>query len=94
MTICDTCAFYDSDEVDACSLCDDDFSFYMPKPKTNGDRIRAMSDEELSTFRLEMDACPPDYRQKCPYDREYYYTKACDGCWLRWLKTPAKEEQL
>lgn len=63
----------------------------LAAPKTNADRIRAMSDEELAELLGGMckiaeqcDDCPLD--GKCPggsYD--------C-GSWNEWLKQPAEEE--
>lgn len=51
-----------------------------PKPKTNADRIRAMSDEELA------------YWVMCPHDE--LCDRALDGdcmkCVLQWLKQPAE----
>ena len=59
--------------------------------KTNADRIRAMSDEELGelleAFTYNVTTCP---KEKChldavsifePLDRE-----ACKKCWLDWLR--------
>lgn len=50
------------------------------KPKTNADRIRAMSDEEL--VKWVSDGCPPG-EHKCK-------GVACDDCWMQWLKQPAE----
>lgn len=63
----------------------------MPKiktrQKTNADRIRAMSDEELAVlFADDERACPP----KHPHCSKY--VDKCNGCWLEWLRQPAKEE--
>ena len=61
------------------------------KPKTNADRIRAMTDEELMEF-LEHDYWSIDYCKKdAPIDQE---TKecllpSCKQCWLEWLKQEA-----
>ena len=47
---------------------------------TNGDRIRAMTDEEMAKIFIG----------KCPGGRE-----KCDGfcglCWLNWLRSPAND---
>ena len=56
-----------------------------PEPTTNGERIRAMSDEELAEF---MDngcdvIAPSENCTKAFYD--------CKKCWLDWLKEEAKE---
>ena len=48
---------------------------YMPAPKTNGDRIRAMKDEELAEVIM------------CPHDMECHEEgKSCVSCCLEWLK--------
>ena len=49
------------------------------KPKTNGDRIRAMTDEELAEFFKDY-TCP-----SYPIERCCGY---CKGCWLEWLRSP------
>lgn len=67
---------------------------YKPKPMTNADRIRSMSDEELAKFcGKDVDACPPGrdsgkcidelYARgegPCPSDKQ------CIECWSNWLK--------
>ena len=55
------------------------------KPKTNADRIRAMSDEELA----EIIACPKGLfdRMNCFDDN-----RDCKHCSLEWLKQPPKGE--
>lgn len=50
------------------------------KPKTNSDRIRAMTDEELA--KILNGGCPPG--AKC-YGR-------CGTCWLEWLRSPVESE--
>lgn len=51
------------------------------KPMTNGDRIRAMSDEELAEFN-----------NFCPHINEECTMKGCNACILDWLKQPAEVE--
>lgn len=51
-------------------------------PQTNGDRIRAMSDEELA----EVIMCP--YGDVC----EIWNKESCVECCLDWLKQPAEVE--
>ena len=64
-------------------------SNFKQKPMTNADRIRAMSDEELADFLADdYRACPPKPR----YHKCSKYIDKCDGCWLEWLKQPAKGE--
>lgn len=57
---------------------------YEAKPMTNGDRIRAMTDEELAN---EMIGCPPDRKVRCQLECE------CSQCWLGWLQQPVKEDE-
>jgi hypothetical protein len=72
-------------------------SSFDPKPVTNADRIRAMSDEELAKW-LEVEFL------KCPWCKEDApvdpVTKEClvphQFCWectLDWLKSPAEVEE-
>lgn len=58
--------------------------------KTNADRIRAKSDEELAEFLIQDGDCPPErmYPDSCPNcDRVTSYI--CRDCWLDWLKQEA-----
>lgn len=50
-------------------------------PMTNGDRIRAMSDEELAEFN-----------SFCQHIDEECTMKGCIACVLEWLKQPAEVE--
>lgn len=61
--------------------------------KTQADRIREKSDEELAEFFGTLPCCPPgeDVEELCfPLD-------TCEGtdfkvkCWLKWLRQEAKE---
>ena len=52
------------------------------KPKTNADRIRAMTDEELAKF-IERSDCPP-HNGTCDNDNI-----SCTKCWLDWLQSPS-----
>ena len=60
---------------------------FHPKPITNADRIRGMTDEELAEL-LEGCICPkspcPDIDRDTPTDK-----KRCTKCWLDWLKEEA-----
>ena len=60
------------------SLC----SAYQPKPQTNADHIRSMTDEELAKM-LDGSICPPGYNQigACEAGEEECYL-----CWLDWLR--------
>lgn len=48
------------------------------KPKTNSDRIRSMTDEELA--KILNGGCPPG--AKC--------NGRCGTCWLSWLRSPVE----
>ncbi len=55
-----------------------------PKPLTNGDRLRTMSNEELAGLNI------------CPKDLDYNFVcnfrKSCGECLLDWLNSPAESE--
>ena len=60
---------------------------FHPKPITNADRIRSMTDEELANWLEQFASCElcPAIRERCGYG---------DGCvkaWLDWLREEAKE---
>lgn len=60
--------------------------YYHSKPKTNADRIRAMTDEELAEFigdDLMYNICPSD----CFEDPD----RPCKVCALAWLKKEVRE---
>ena len=63
-------------------------SNYKPKPMTNADRIRAMTDEELAEFLWDRSqgGCPP-------MDCDEYDGKICGAwkCWLTWLQKPVED---
>ena len=54
-----------------------------PKPMTNADRIRSMTDEEL----VNVVRCPLGFSMfHCPIERQ------CGPCKREWLKQPAEED--
>lgn len=57
-------------------------SHYKPKPITNADRIRAMTDEELARWIATTadDNCPDTAHER-------YCDNRCGECWLDWLKS-------
>lgn len=57
------------------------------KPMTNGDRIRAMSDEELIEKIYKHVNC-----KSCPARMACVTARACKETWLNWLKQPAEVE--
>lgn len=63
---------------------------YCPQatpPKTNADRIRSMTDEELGKLLNEFGHCPLSrIEDECrSFDR-------CRDCWIDWLKEEVKHE--
>jgi hypothetical protein len=60
-----------------------------PKPITNADRIRSMTDEELA--KAFADACPEDgtVNRCCQYFAKGSH--GCYDCWLDWLKQEAED---
>jgi len=63
-------------------------------PKTNADRIRSMSDEELHKFLLDFEAGDIDYAKTfcalCCKDAALERKSTdCEGCLLWWLKNDA-----
>ena len=57
---------------------------FKQKPKTNADRIRAMSDEELANIMAGTPICKERYMD-CLKDG-----CDCEQCLLEWLKQPAE----
>lgn len=75
---------------DKCSYDCVTYSRYNPKPLTNADRIRSMSDEELAEWMCQMQArdgelCPPKHGYKLCLTEN-----GCKPCWLEWLKKEAQ----
>ena len=98
---CNNCKFelYNADEI-PCNDCGmDNREYWQPKPQTNGDRIRAMSDEELAdlAFKLNVDEqvnfCKmlPECEEILDRDEDLDLNK-CKGCFVQWLKEPYKED--
>ena len=63
---------------------------YPDAKQTNADRIRAMTDEELSYYLdgLAGDGCPPQMSPICNKER---YKCNVRKCWLEWLKQEATD---
>ena len=59
------------------------------KIKTNADRIRAMTDEELAKKASRMSFCAGCPVADCDFFRDIY---ACKDAWLDWLRSPAESE--
>lgn len=56
----------------------------IAEPQTNGDRIRAMSNEELAGLNI----CPKDF----DWNFVCNFRKDCQTCLLDWLNSPAESE--
>lgn len=69
------------------------------KPKTNADRIRAMSDEHLANYLMQFTDldCRIGFCQNLPkcealLDTEYGIPiSMCEKCLLKWLRQPAED---
>lgn len=55
------------------------------EPRTNADRIRSMTDEELADYFSELSCWPHAKREDCRGMAN------CMDCWLDWLKQEIKE---
>lgn len=74
-----------------CNRCDmfyDEFDPIDKPPKTNADRIRSMSDEELAEFCFRITDDVASYYGGDGYEPKY--PVASKG-WLDWLREEAKE---
>lgn len=65
--------------------------------KTNGDRIRAMSDEELADFILDTEENPNNFCTECvnynntaPHCRANDIEFGCKDAAIKWLQQPAE----
>lgn len=76
---------------DGCCECeypensDDPPTKYEPKPMTNGDRIRRMTDEELAVEATAHGGCPHNCETPDDMDTD------CVKCWLDWLRGEESE---
>ena len=92
MKDCESCVHkYLSPMSDTCRKCGIAMLNYeeaKPKPQTNADRIRAMSDQELAEFMANVAEC-----QFCTVKSEWCTESeaACKRNWLDWLRQEAKE---
>lgn len=70
------------------------YGLAVMSPKTNADRLRSMSDEELATFFGTLPCCPPGNADELcfPDNTCGADTKMMVKCWGTWLKAPVEEE--
>ena len=77
--------------------CTASFCEYRRKKRTNADRIRAMSDEELAEFLTHINPtncqeCAFSHGWSCQPDRDDYSDfEKCEEGRKRWLQQPAEE---
>ena len=57
-------------------------SHYQPKPQTNADRIRSMTDYELAEWIYQV-------QDGDAYQKENYLPPLSKSWWLKWLKREA-----
>ena len=87
---CDNCKYAETPAFfEPCASCGGS-SYWEPEVKTNGDRIRSMTDEEMAKYlyyNLTYGGSPPDANCDCVH----VPAEACEKCWLDWLKEEVKE---
>lgn len=92
------CVYYDNGKCQKfsddhyTSWCDfDQCEFQTP---SNGDRIRAMSDEELTHFKYGggNPYCKEEEPTDCRRSKWVNGLSPCEQCYLEWLKRPAEED--
>lgn len=89
---CEGCRYLTPfDDQEPCNTCDSK-SKYEPYIMTNGDRIRAMSDEEL----MKIIGCPYDTKDgelhldNCSRYDKGGYNFDCEKCVMDWLKAESE----
>ena len=94
---CKECVHHNPDFIDeVCLHCSwpefaGEPSNFKPKPITNADRIRAMTDEELDKFLGEVQWDVANYCGGVTQKQEYPVPEK-RGAWLDWLKEEAKDD--
>jgi hypothetical protein len=67
-----------------------------PKPVTNADRIRSMTDEELAElFKSWIQDCGCNAvpcLELCEENIKNYGHKSCQECWLDWLRQEVTDD--
>ena len=98
MRNCGNCANYNHERLCHTDVCGKCFvegangkcgtpSKWKSKSLTNGDRIRAMTDEELAYWMTHLHEDGHCLNERC----QIFQDNTCDECVLDWLKQPAKE---
>ncbi len=86
---CNICKEYQNGIV--CTFCDDGSEF---ERMSKGDKIRAMSDEELAEFLFKVNAASKHCMTEegdCKWEDYPTHDKGCKDCFLEWLKSEVKE---
>ena len=75
------------------TVCSPDCHMYVAKKKTNADKIRGMTDEELAEFLTPV-KCVDCHLLDCGVDEDYSFNmnpnRTCKDRVLDWLKQEAK----
>ena len=71
---------------------------FKPRTKTNADRIRSMSDEELAEFLDDTTncycfPCTRDINNLEHYEKCKHESGSCEKEWLEWLKGDTDEDK-
>lgn len=76
------CKYADSCVYDICvpEFCNE----YEVARMTNGDRIRAMTDEEIICACAKLPICPPKTVSDCEFH--------CTSCWREYIQQPYKRD--
>ena len=85
---CDTCGHRYSTICSSCATLNGVPVKYEKKKRTNADRIRAMSDEEL--VKEFIDTMSDEMFFNCPVCKtkteSECFASNCEKCWVEWLK--------
>ena len=89
---CNNCKFelYNPDEIPCRDCGMDDQEYWKPKPQTNADRIRAMSDEELAEFICKRTSSCSSV--SCPGAELCVAEDGIANGLKKWLQQPVEEE--
>ena len=83
-----------SDTCRECGIAMLNYEEAKPKPVSNYDRIRAMSDEELAEFFAQQEYRKPVFDGWLPLcyhvmGPRMCHQNGCEKCWLDWLRQEA-----
>ena len=84
------CSCFDRNDCHGCLEYEQHKANAYPPPKTNADKLRAMSDEELAKWCVRNVGCRKGMERAAAAtlcDKIIH----CDECWLDWLKEEVNE---